>query len=102
MMTRLTFFFPTWTNSWKEWRCCWLFEVNNQIGLHRSTSFSLMLVRRKRSAELWRVHWFSQLLAPQRSTAFSESGGHSVSQIRLGRNNKCRGYERGTHFLKTE
>src|SRR3954451_8321622 len=29
--------------------CCWLFEVNNQIGLRRCTSFSLMLVRRKRS-----------------------------------------------------
>ena len=59
-------------------------------------------LRSRRACARGSIHWFSQLLAPQRSTAFSESGGHSVSQIRLGRNNKCRGYERGTHFLKTE
>src|SRR4029077_4144765 len=59
-------------------------------------------LRSHRACARGSINWFSQLLAPQRSTAFSESGGHSVSQIRLGRNNKCRGYERGTHFLKTE
>src|SRR4029077_3241410 len=46
-------------------------------------------LRSRRACARGSIHWFSQLLAPQRSTAFSESGGHSVSQIRLGRNNKC-------------